>query len=80
MKKSSYLFFLVSFKITYFSNFLACIGCIGYLPKLKRGMGLIFTADSSHTFSIKILLENYIKSVTLSNDQVSIFAESGLVG
>ena len=50
---------MVSFKITYFQKSLACIGCFGYLPKLKRSMGLVFTADSLLPFSMKILLIKY---------------------
>ena len=47
---------MVSFKIIYFQKSLACVGCFGYLPKLKRGVGLVFIADSLHTFSMKNLL------------------------
>ena len=38
-------------------------------------MGLVFTADFLHTFSVFFFLLK-----TLSNDQASIFGESGLVG
>ena len=39
----------------------------GYLTKLKRGMGLVFTADFHRTFSLRLSSLN-----TLSNDQAKL--------
>lgn len=47
---------------------------LGYLPKLKTVMGLLFTAYFPHTFSMKMFLIN-----ALSNYQVSIFFQRSLV-
>ena len=37
-------------------SLLHALAVLGELPKLKRGMGLAFSADFLHTFSIKIYL------------------------
>ena len=58
-RKKSINFFMVSFKISYFQKSLTCIGCLGYLPKLKRVMGIDFSADFLHTLSIKVILIKY---------------------
>ena len=56
---------MVSFKITYFRKSLACSGCFGLFTKIKindyekKIMGVVFTADSLHTFSINIFLIKY---------------------
>ena len=34
---------------------------LGYLPTLKRGLGLAFGAHSLHDFSIKMILYQWIK-------------------
>ena len=46
-------------------NFLHVMAVLGYLPKLKRGLGLAFGALFWHNFSIKMLLN------TLSMDEVT---------
>ena len=35
-------FFMVSFKISYFQNFFACIGCFGLFTKTEKGYGTSF--------------------------------------
>ena len=40
---------------------------LGYLTKLKRGLGLAFSANFLHGFSIQMFLIN-----ALSNDKVSV--------
>ena len=41
---------MFSFKITYFQKSVALV-VLGYLPKLKKGMGVVFIADFLLTFS-----------------------------
>ena len=47
---------------SFFWNFqksIACIGCFGLFTKIKRVMGLAFSADFLHTFSVKMFLFKY---------------------
>ena len=42
-------------KTSYFqNNFLHAMAVLGYLPKLKRGLGLVFGAHSRHDSSVKM--------------------------
>ena len=53
--------------MSYFQkNFLHEMPVCGYLPKLKRGLGLAFGAHFLHDFAMKMFLFN-----TLSIDKVS---------
>ena len=56
---------MVFFKLTYFQK-LTCIGRFGLFTKLKRGMGLVFTADFFHNFSTKNFFINAIKLPSLN--------------
>ena len=58
MKKSSYLFHGL-FENNLFSSLLHAWAVLGYLRKLKRGMGLVFTADFLHTFFMEMFLIKY---------------------
>ena len=60
-------FWWYSFKISYFQkNFLHAMAVLGYLPKLKRGLGLAFGAYFLHDFPWKCSLFN-----TLLMDKIS---------
>ena len=37
-------------------NLLNALAVLGYLPKLKRGLGLAFEAHLPHTFSVNMFL------------------------
>ena len=43
-------------KYLIFKSFLHVLAVLGYLPKLRRVMGLVFSADFLHTFSKKMFL------------------------
>ena len=46
-------------KYVIFKSLLYAFAVLGYLPKLTRVMGLVFSADILHTFSIKMFLIKY---------------------
>ena len=78
LKERNRLPFLRSLlKLLISKSLLHALAVLGYLPKFKKGMGLVFTADIHHTFFIKIFL---IKYPIKWSSQVSIFGESDLVG
>ena len=65
-KKNEVNFFMVSFKIStlwfffeFFKSLSHALAVLGYLPKLRWVMGLVFSADFLHTFSIKMFLFKY---------------------
>ena len=69
-RKNKVRFFIAfwqsSFKMSYFqNNFLHAMAVLGYLPKLKRGLGLAFGTHFPHVFSVEVSLFN-----TLSMDKV----------
>ena len=41
------------------NNLLHAMAVLGYLPKLKMALGLLFSAYFKHTFSIKMFLTQY---------------------
>ena len=47
-------------KILFSKKFLACIFCFGLFTKIKRGLGLVFSAYFLHTFSIKMFFIKYL--------------------
>ena len=50
-------FWYSSFEISYFqTNFLHAMAVLGYLPELKRNLGLAFGDYFWHDFSIKMFL------------------------
>ena len=55
-------------KYLIFKTFLHVSAVLGYLPKLRRVMGLVFSVDFLHTF-----FKNFLSLNSLSNDQVSLF-------
>ena len=48
---------MVFFEI--FKRIFHALAALGYLPKLRRVMGLVFSSDFLHTFSIKTFLFKY---------------------
>ena len=47
------------FLIIFFKSFWHALAILGFLPKLKRDLGLAFGAHFLHTFSIKIFHTSY---------------------
>ena len=43
----------------FYNNFLHAAAVLGYLPKLKRGMGLAYDAYFLHDFPVKMFLIKY---------------------
>ena len=64
-RKNQVNFFMVSFEISSlwsllkFEKSFACLAVLGYFPKSRRFMGLVFRTDFLHSFSIKICLINW---------------------
>ena len=57
------MFYILSFtfswsllKYVIFKSLLHALAVLGYLPKLKRGIGLAFSTDFQYTFSLKMFL------------------------
>ena len=78
IRKGKINFCIVSFKtsclrsLLKFQKSFAYIGCFGLFTKVRRHMGLIFSANFLHTFFIKMFL--------ITNDQALLFEDCGLNG
>ena len=62
-------------KILFSKKFLACIFCFGLFTKIKRGLGLVFSAYFLYTFSIKMF---FIKYLLVDQVLMSIFLSQGI--